>query len=157
MEHCFSQRGSMVFGCDISAESGVGDFCWRPGRLLFCVAVDGVACCVNVVMGGRGVRACVGLKRACFEPPPLLIADTVVVQAVMLAIVWTFSMRAVADGALLLSAWLERLWLRHRCRIRGWRYSQAVRWICNFYFMVDGVACCVNVVMGGRWWEHVLG
>jgi hypothetical protein len=62
------------------------------------------------------------LKEARFEPL-LLIADAVV-QAV-LATLWTFSTRAVADGALLLSAWLDIFLLRHHCRIKDWRYSQA--------------------------------
>ncbi len=69
-------------------------------------------------MGGRGAGACAGLKEARFEPL-LLIADAVV-QA------WTFSTRAVADGALLLPAWLDINLLRHHCRIKDWRYSQAV-------------------------------
>ena len=69
-------------------------------------------------MGG-----CAGLKEARFEP--LLLIAGAVVQAVI-ATLWTFSTRAVADGALLLSAWLEFLLLRHHCRIKDWRYSQAV-------------------------------
>ena len=75
-------------------------------------------------MGGRGAGACAGLKEARFEPL-LLIADAVV-QAV-LALLWTFSTRAVADGALLISAWLDIILLRHHCRIKDWRYSQAVK------------------------------
>ena len=81
-------------------------------------------------MGGRGARACAGLKEARFEPL-LLIADAVVQalpQALQaLATLWTFSTRAVADGALLLSAWLDINLLRHHCRIKGWRYSQAAK------------------------------
>ena len=73
-------------------------------------------------MGGRGTGACAGFKEARFETL-LLIADAVV-QAV-LATLWTFSTRAVADGALLLSAWLGSILLRHHCRIKDWRYSQA--------------------------------
>ena len=74
-------------------------------------------------MGGRGTGACAGLKEARFEPL-LLIADAVV-QTTVIATLWTFSTRAVADGALLLSAWLEFFLLRHHCRIKDWRYSQA--------------------------------
>ena len=62
-----------------------------------------------VMMGGRGVVACAGFKEARFEPP-LMIADAVV-QAVI-ATLWTFLTRAVADGALLLSArlgWIFKL------------------------------------------------
>jgi hypothetical protein len=70
---------------------------------------------VGFVMGG-----CAGLKEARFEPL-LLIADAVV-QA-LVATLWTFSTRAVADGALLLSAWLDNILLRHHCRIKDWRYS----------------------------------
>ncbi len=84
------------------------------------------------MMGGRGAGACAGLKEARFEPL-LLIADAVV-QAV-LATLWTFSTRAVADGALLLSAWLDMNLLRHHCRIKDWRYSQAVAFqVCDFLF-----------------------
>ena len=45
------------------------------------------------------MRYCAGLKEAHFEPP-LLIADAVE-QAALVATLWTFSTRAVADGALL--------------------------------------------------------
>ena len=83
-------------------------------------------------MGARGARACAGLKEARFEPL-LLIADAVV-QAVCLATLWTFSTRAVADGALLLSAWLEVILLRHHCRIKDWRYSQAASQVCECLF-----------------------
>ena len=83
-------------------------------------------------MGGRGAGACAGLKEARFEPL-LLIADAVV-QA-LIATLWTFSTRAVADGALLLSAWLEVILLRHHCRIKDWRYSQAARFqVCDCLF-----------------------
>ena len=78
--------------------------------MIVCLMVDGVACA--------------GFKKARFEPL-LPIADAVV-QTVVTATLWTFSTRAVADGALLLSAWLEFLLLRHHCRIKDWRYSQAV-------------------------------
>jgi hypothetical protein len=65
------------------------------------------------------MRACAGFKKARFEPL-LPIADAVV-QAVI-ATLWTFSTRAVADGALLLSAWLEWIFkLQYLCRIKGWR------------------------------------
>ncbi len=62
------------------------------------------------------------MKEAGVEPR-LLIADAVV-QAVV-ATLWIFSTRAVADGALLVSAWVDIPLLRHHCRIMGWRYSQA--------------------------------
>ena len=83
-------------------------------------------------MGGRGAGACAGLKEARFEPL-LLIADAVV-QALVIATLWTFSTRAAADGALLLSAWLDICYLRHHCRIKDWRYSQAVIQVCDFLF-----------------------
>ena len=66
-------------------------------------------------MGARGARACAGLKEARFEPL-LLIADAVV-QSVVIATLWTFSTRAVADGALLLSAWLDIIFQPHHCRM----------------------------------------
>ncbi len=61
------------------------------------------------------MKACAGLKEAGFEPL-LLIADTVSQEIV--ALLWTFSTRAVADGALLLSARLVGVLLRHHCRIK---------------------------------------
>jgi hypothetical protein len=47
-------------------------------------------------------------------------------QAAMIKILWTFSMRAAADGALLLSAWVEAILLGRHCLLKDWRYSQAV-------------------------------
>jgi hypothetical protein len=72
-------------------------------------------------MGRRGGGH--ALKEARFEPL-LLIADAVV-QTVVTATLWTFSTRVVADGALLFSACLDKSFLRHHCRIKDWRYSQA--------------------------------
>ncbi len=43
-----------------------------------------------------------------------------------IATLWTFSMRAVDVGALLLSAWPEKVVQRRHCRVKDWRYSQAV-------------------------------
>ena len=88
------------------------------------------------------------LKEAGFEPP-LLIAD-VVEQAVFTVTLLTFSTRAVADGALLLSAWLENILLRHHFLLKDWRYLQAAGQVCYFCFRVDCVACCVCVVMVER-------
>ena len=100
---------------------------------------------MGVVIGARGARACAGLKEARFEPL-LLIADAVV-QAV-LATLWTFSTRAVADGALLLLALLDIL-LQHHFRIKDWRFLQAAGLVCDFYFTVDDGACCVCCEWGG--------
>jgi len=83
-------------------------------------------------MGGRGTGACAGFKEARFETL-LLIADAVV-QSVIAATLWTFSTRAAADGALLLSAWLDRILLRHHCRIKDRRYSQAAIQVCDCLF-----------------------
>jgi hypothetical protein len=119
----------------------------------FCFTVDDGACCVCCEGGGgRGRKggggACVGLKEARFEPP-LLIADAVV-QAMLIATLWTFSTRAAACGALPLSAWLDVILLRHHCRIKDWRYSQAARrQVCDFCFTVDDGACCVCCEGGG--------
>jgi hypothetical protein len=63
----------------------------------------------------------------------LLIAD-VVEQVVLIAPSWTFSTRAVADGALLLSAWVEVILLRHHCLLKDWRYSQAAIQVLSFMF-----------------------
>ena len=76
-------------------------------------------------MGGRGAGACAGLKEARFEPLVLIADDVVQAIPVVLATLWTFSTRAVADGALLLSVRLDLGLLRHHCRIKDWRYSQA--------------------------------
>jgi hypothetical protein len=72
----------------------------------------------------RGAGACVGLKEARCGPL-LLIADAVV-QA-FTATLWTFSTRSVADGALLNSAWVVMILLRHHCQIKDWHFSQAAR------------------------------
>ncbi len=72
---------------------------------------------------------CVGLKEALFEPS-LLIADAIA-QSVIETL-WTFSTQAVAYGALLLLAWLDGLLVQHRCRIKGWQYSQAAMQVGNF-------------------------
>ncbi len=64
-----------------------------------CFTVDDGACCV-CCDGGNGVwGACVGVKKARFEPL-LLIADAVL--QVLIAPLWTSSTRAAAAGALLL-------------------------------------------------------
>jgi hypothetical protein len=63
------------------------------------------------------------LEEARFEPP--LLIDDAIVQAVVVATLWTFSTRAAACGALLHSAWVNFILLRHHCRIKDWRYSQA--------------------------------
>ena len=72
------------------------------------------------------------MKEARFEPL-LLIADAVE-QVVLIARLWTFSTRAVADGALLLSAWLEVILLQHHCLLKDWRYSQAAIQVLSFMF-----------------------
>jgi hypothetical protein len=93
---------------------------------------------VIVVMGGRGSGTCSGLKEMWFDHL-LLIADAFV-QVVFIAMLWTFSMREVAYGALQLSAWLDVSLLRHHCRMKDWRYSQAAGQVCYLSFMVDCVA-----------------
>jgi hypothetical protein len=40
---------------------------------------------------------------------------------------WTFSMRRVDVGRLLLSAWQEVMFQRRHCRTKDWPYSQAAR------------------------------
>jgi hypothetical protein len=68
-------------------------------------------------------------RRRAFEPP-LPIADAVSQQVSLL----TFSTRAVADGALLLSAWVEVYVLQHHCLLKDWRYSQAAGQVFLFLF-----------------------
>ena len=69
-------------------------------------------------------------------------------QAVVEATLLTFSTRAVADGALLFSAWLEVILQRRHCRIKDWRYSQAVQ-VCDFFFAMNGW-CVLCGVRGKR-------
>ena len=115
-----------------------------------------MARCVGAVMGGRGAGACVGLKEARCGPL-LLIADAVV-QAVLattlwysvIATLWTFSTRAVADGALLRSASLDRILQRHRYRIKDWRYSPAAP-VCDFHFVEMATAACCDFVAVELW------
>jgi hypothetical protein len=71
-------------------------------------------------------------RRRAFEP--LLIADAVVQAISLLATLWIFSMRAVADGALLFSVRPEVTSLRHRCLLKDWRYLLAAEWVCCFLF-----------------------
>ncbi len=68
----------------------------------------------------------------------------------LLAPLWTFSTRAAADGALLLSAWLEVILLRYHCLLKDWRYSQAALQVCYFLsgLIVMRVACVF--MMGGE-------
>ena len=40
---------------------------------------------------------------------------------------WTFSMRSVDVGRLLLSAWQGHIWQRRHCRTKDWPYSQAAQ------------------------------
>ncbi len=110
--------------------------------------------------GGQEGMRWVERRRAFIKP--LLIADAVV-QALPIATLWTFSTRAAACGALLLSAWLENVFLRHHCRIKDWRYSQAARQVCDLFvlrLMMRRVACVVRGEKGkGRRWAggHALG
>ena len=102
-----------------------------------------VLCCV-----ASGAGACTGLKEAGFEP--MLLIAYAFLQAAVVATLLKFSTRAVADGALLHSAWLEVLLLQHHCRIKDWRYSQAavgMPSVCDFFDLrVDSVACGVCYV-----------
>jgi hypothetical protein len=70
-----------------------------------------------------------------FEPP-MLIVDSILQLASLL----TFSMREVSDGALLLSAWVEVILMRHHCQIKDWRYSLADGQVCSFCSGFDCVA-----------------
>ncbi len=89
-----------------------------------------VAC---AVMRAKGTGTCAGLKEARFEPRILPAVDAGV-QAVLKSPLWTFSTRAVADGALLLSAWLDIYLLHHHCLLKDWRYSQAAIQVLSFMF-----------------------
>ncbi len=91
--------------------------------------------------------ACFGLKEA-----QLLVVDTLVQTRIhnqqFIATLWIFSTRAVAYGAQLLSALLDLFLLRHHCRIKGWRYSQAGMQVCFCCLRGDGIARCVSVAIG---------
>jgi hypothetical protein len=88
---------------------------------------------VSVVIGGMEAGACSGLNEGEFEPR-LPVADAVLQATMMVATLLTFLTRAVADGALLPSAWVEVILLRHHCRIKDWRYSQAAGQVCDCLF-----------------------
>ena len=53
-------------------------------------------------------------------------------QPMFIATLWIFSMQAVDVGALLLSAWLELILQRRRCRVKDWPCSQAAIQVCDF-------------------------
>ena len=55
--------------------------------------------------------------------------------------------RLLLSGQPLLSAWLDTILQRHRCRIKDWPSSQAAQ-VCDFYFAIDVATCCV--VRGGK-------
>ncbi len=125
---CCSQLESAVSCCGITAESRIGDV---RRRLRFAIFV------LRLMMW----------RVAC------VVADAGV-QELKVETLWTFSTRAAASGALQLSAWLDIILLRHHCRTKDWRYSQAVAsMVCDFCFTVDDGACCV-CCEGGR---HALG
>jgi hypothetical protein len=94
-----------------------------------------MAGCVCIMFLGYEAGGCAGLMGTHFWLL-LLIAD-VVVQTVIAATLWTFSMRAVADGELLFSARLENILLQHRCRIKDWQYLLVAGQVCNSCFRVD--------------------
>ena len=54
-------------------------------------------------------------------------------QVLVIATLWIFSMGGVDVGALLLSAWLDVILQRRRCRVKDWPYSQAAIQVCAFY------------------------
>ena len=77
-----------------------------------------------------GAGACTGLKEAGFEP--MLLIAYAFLQA-LLATLLIFSTRAVADGALLLSAWLDICLQRRHCRVKDWPYLwAALSTVCDF-------------------------
>ena len=55
---------------------------------------------------------------------------------VLRATLWIFSMGGVDVGALLLSAWVDLVLQRHRCRVKDWPYLQAasIITVCDFAF-----------------------
>jgi hypothetical protein len=54
-------------------------------------------------------------------------------------LLWIFSMRAAGSGQPLLSAWVDGILQRHRCRIKDWPSSQAAK-VCDFHFAIDVAA-----------------
>jgi hypothetical protein len=86
----------------------------------------------------------------------LLLADAfaqmvmeLVVAQEFIATLWTFSMRAVDVGALLLSAWLECRLYRRRFRVKDWPYSQAANQttVCDFVLLPLEVGLLSLLVM----------
>jgi hypothetical protein len=71
------------------------------------------------------------LKEAGVEPRLLIAGAVVQVPQTVEAMLWIFLTPSVADGALLLSAWVDLILLRHHCRIMGWRYSLAALQVCD--------------------------
>ena len=70
-------------------------------------------------------------------------------QATLLAALWISSMRAADVGALLLSARLDLILQRHRCRVKDWPYSQAATLqVCDLLLTVVFAALFVLVMLG---------
>ncbi len=94
----------------------------------------------------KGVWTCAGFE------PPLPIANATA-QSVTETL-WTFLTRAVADGALLLSVWLDIFLLRHRCLLMDCQYSQAAMQVCILCLRVNGATYVLCEEEGRR---HVMG
>jgi hypothetical protein len=82
----------------------------------------------------------------------LLLADAFAQEVVgPVATLWTFSMRTVDAGALLLSARLEVFLQRRHCRVKDWPYSQvALAAVCYFVWLTFNVALLSVFVVLGR-------
>jgi hypothetical protein len=135
----------------------VKDWPYSQAALTVCdfvvVLTFGVAALFVLVVLGRVVY---GLwEEARFELPlPCCWLLMRFAQEMVPATLWIFSMRAADVGALLLSARLDLVLQRRRCRVKDWPYSQAATLtVCDF--VVDvwccSFACACDVGSSGIW------
>ncbi len=70
-------------------------------------------------------------------------------QNMLIATLLIFSMGAVDVGALLLSAWLDKILQRRHCRVKDWPYSQAAKApVCYFVRLTfEASTLCLFVIL----------
>ena len=83
----------------------------------------------------------------------LPLADAFAQDFLLIATLWIFSMGAADAGALLFSPSPGAILQPHHCRIKDWRYSQAVSiLVCDvlWFLIFQGAMCCDD----GEGWER---